>query len=200
MVYLPDMDSFLCCVFSVLYCSVTSYCSLLLFFFCVCYRSLFLYCAVSACGVRAATLTEVFQCFPSVVKQMSEYKSQRRGTACTSQISFNFFYCYVISQFFVVKYVLFSVFCVLFVCKCSLYYCTMGTGSFPGVKRPGLGADHPSSSSAEVTKEWSYTSIHPIGQFRPVMGQLYLLLLPAGVNTIAVKYEYISYHISHCLR
>jgi hypothetical protein len=30
--------------------------------------------------------------------------------------------------------------------------CTMGNGSFPGVKRPGRGADHPPSSSAEVTK------------------------------------------------
>jgi hypothetical protein len=30
--------------------------------------------------------------------------------------------------------------------------CTMGTGSFPGVKRPGRGADHPPPSSAEVTK------------------------------------------------
>jgi hypothetical protein len=27
---------------------------------------------------------------------------------------------------------------------------TMGTGSFPGVQRPGLGVDHPPSSSAEV--------------------------------------------------
>jgi hypothetical protein len=30
--------------------------------------------------------------------------------------------------------------------------CTMGTGSFPGVKRPGRGADHPPPSSVEVTK------------------------------------------------
>jgi hypothetical protein len=30
--------------------------------------------------------------------------------------------------------------------------CTVGTGSFPRVKRPGRGADHPSPSSAEVTK------------------------------------------------
>jgi hypothetical protein len=28
--------------------------------------------------------------------------------------------------------------------------CTMGTGSFPGVKRPGCGAEHPSPSSAKV--------------------------------------------------
>jgi hypothetical protein len=38
--------------------------------------------------------------------------------------------------------------------------CTMGTGSFPGVKRPGSGAHHPSPSSAEVKKEYSYTSTH----------------------------------------
>jgi hypothetical protein len=31
--------------------------------------------------------------------------------------------------------------------------CTRGTGSFPGVKRPGLGAEHPLPSSAEVKKE-----------------------------------------------
>jgi hypothetical protein len=54
--------------------------------------------------------------------------------------------------------------------------CTMGAGSFPGVKRPGRGADHPSPCSAEVTKGYSYTSIHPLGQFRPVTGLLYLYL------------------------
>jgi hypothetical protein len=31
--------------------------------------------------------------------------------------------------------------------------CTMGTGSFPGVKRLGRGADHPPPSSAEVENE-----------------------------------------------
>jgi hypothetical protein len=30
--------------------------------------------------------------------------------------------------------------------------CMMGTGSFPGVKRPGRGADHPPPSSAGVKK------------------------------------------------
>jgi hypothetical protein len=30
---------------------------------------------------------------------------------------------------------------------------TMGTGSFPGVKRPGNDADHPLPSSAEVENE-----------------------------------------------
>jgi hypothetical protein len=31
-------------------------------------------------------------------------------------------------------------------------FCTMDTGSFPGVKRPGRDADHTRHSSAEVTK------------------------------------------------
>jgi hypothetical protein len=31
--------------------------------------------------------------------------------------------------------------------------CTMGTGSFPGVKRPGRGVDHSPPSSAEVENE-----------------------------------------------
>jgi hypothetical protein len=31
--------------------------------------------------------------------------------------------------------------------------CTMGTGYFPGVKRPGRGADHPPPPSAEVENE-----------------------------------------------
>jgi hypothetical protein len=31
--------------------------------------------------------------------------------------------------------------------------CTMGTESFPGVKRPGRGANHPPPSSAEVENE-----------------------------------------------
>jgi hypothetical protein len=31
--------------------------------------------------------------------------------------------------------------------------CTVGTGSFPGVKRPGRGADHPPPPIAEVENE-----------------------------------------------
>jgi hypothetical protein len=39
----------------------------------------------------------------------------------------------------------------------------MGTGSFPGVKRPGRGADHPTPPSSEVENEYSYTSTPPLG-------------------------------------
>jgi hypothetical protein len=62
-VCLPVMDCFICCVFCVLYCFVTLYYSVLMLFFLVFYCSFFLYCTVSACDVRAATLTEVFPCF-----------------------------------------------------------------------------------------------------------------------------------------
>jgi hypothetical protein len=54
--------------------------------------------------------------------------------------------------------------------------CTMGTGSFPGVKRPGHGADRPPPSSAEVKKEQSYTSTHHLRHFRPLTGRLYLYI------------------------
>jgi len=45
-----------------------------------------------------------FRAFSSVVRQMPGYNSQRRGTACTLPK-------------------LIVSFCVLFVCKCVLYYC-----------------------------------------------------------------------------
>jgi hypothetical protein len=43
-------------------------------------------------------------------------------------------------------------------------YWTMDTGSFPGVKRPGRGANHPPPSSAEVENELIFTSTPPLGQ------------------------------------
>ena len=50
--------------------------------------------------------------------------------------------------------------------------CTMGTGSFPGVKR-GRG----------VLLTSSYTSTHPLGHTVPVTGTLYLYLCPVE-NTL----------------
>jgi len=52
----------------------------------------------------SATLTEIFPCFSSVVRQMPGYNSQRRSTARTLPK-------------------LIVLFCVLFLCKCALYYC-----------------------------------------------------------------------------
>jgi len=42
--------------------------------------------------------------------------------------------------------------------------CTIGTGSFPGVKWPGSDADSSPPSSAVVKKEFSYTSTLPMGR------------------------------------
>jgi hypothetical protein len=40
---------------------------------------------------------------------------------------------------------------------------TMGTGSFPGVKRPGRGLDHPPRSSAEVKERVELYLYSPFG-------------------------------------
>jgi hypothetical protein len=40
---------------------------------------------------------------------------------------------------------------------------TMGTGSFPGLKRPGRGVDHPPYLVPRLNKEYSYTSTPPLG-------------------------------------
>jgi len=47
---------------------------------------------------------------------------------------------------------------------------TMGTGSFPGVKRPGFGVDHPLSSSAEVKERVQLHFYSPSGRSLPVEG------------------------------
>jgi hypothetical protein len=40
-------------------------------------------------------------------------------------------------------------------------YYTMGTGSFPGVKRSGRGVDHPPHPAPRLKKQYSYTSTPP---------------------------------------
>jgi hypothetical protein len=77
---------------------------------------------------------------------------------------------------------------------------TMGTGSFPGVKRPGRGADHPPPSSAEVKKEYSYTSTHPLGQFRPATGRLYLFITgPSSSISLDTSQAKVFWGSSSCL-
>jgi hypothetical protein len=51
---------------------------------------------------------------------------------------------------------------------------TVGTGSFPGVKRPGRGVDHPPQSSTEVRESRAITSAPPIGLRGLLQGELYL--------------------------
>jgi hypothetical protein len=79
--------------------------------YCLCVN---VYCttATGISGHFSTPLLRFSRAFSSVVSQIPGYNSQRRGTARTSQIFL-----------FIVMYVAFSVFCVLFVCKCVLYYC-----------------------------------------------------------------------------
>ena len=49
--------------------------------------------------------------------------------------------------------------------------CTMGTGSFPGVKRPGRGVDHPPPSSAEVKGRVELYIYSPSGPSWAVLGR-----------------------------
>jgi len=52
---------------------------------------------------------------------------------------------------------------------------TMDTGSFPGVKRPGRGVDHPSPLAPRLKKEESCISTPPPLGFRGLLwGELYL--------------------------
>ena len=55
--------------------------------------------------------------------------------------------------------------------------CTMGTGYFPGVKRPGRGVAHPPPSSAEVKERVELYLYSPIPGLRGLfLGELYLYL------------------------
>ena len=59
---------------------------------------------------------------------------------------------------------------------------TMRTGSFPGLKRPGCGVDHPPPSSAEVTERVELYLYSPYGPSWPVLG--WTLPLPLGKNLV----------------
>jgi len=47
---------------------------------------------------------------------------------------------------------------------------TMSTGSFPGVKRPGRGVDHPPSCRAEVKERVELYLYSPFDHSWPVLG------------------------------
>jgi hypothetical protein len=57
---------------------------------------------------------------------------------------------------------------------------TVGTGSFPGVKRPGRGVDHPLPSSAEVKERVELYLYSPSGHSWPVLG----LTVPLSLTSV----------------
>jgi len=64
----------------------------------------------------------------------------------------------------------------------------MGTGSFPGVKRPGRGVDHPPPSSAEVKERVELYLYPPFGPSWPVIGlTVPLALLLPLIQPYSVK-------------
>ena len=69
--------------------------------------------------------------------------------------------------------------------------CTMGTGFFPGAKRPGRGVDHPPLSSAEVKERVGLYIYSPSGPSWSVLGRT--LLLPS------VRYVLQLFQISHII-
>jgi len=50
------------------------------------------------------------------------------------------------------------------------------TGSFPGLKRPGRGVDHPPHLAPRLKKKYSYTSTPPLGLRGLFYDELYLYL------------------------
>ena len=50
---------------------------------------------------------------------------------------------------------------------------TMGAGSFPAVKWPGRGVDHPLHLAPRLKKEYSYTSTPPLGLHGLLYGELF---------------------------
>ena len=53
---------------------------------------------------------------------------------------------------------------------------TMSTGSFLGVKRPGIDVNHPPQSGAEIKKVWNYTPASILSSWK-VIGFIYLFIL-----------------------
>jgi hypothetical protein len=53
----------------------------------------------------------------------------------------------------------------------------MGTGSFPGVKRPGRGVDHPPQSSAEVKERVELYPAPPLDLRGLFYGKFYFTIL-----------------------
>jgi hypothetical protein len=60
---------------------------------------------------------------------------------------------------------------------------TMGTASFPGLKRPGRGVDQPSPSSAEVKKRVELYIYSPSGTSSPVLVNFILFWWPRAWST-----------------
>jgi hypothetical protein len=62
---------------------------------------------------------------------------------------------------------------------------TVGTGSFPGVKRPGRGVDHPPHLALKLKNEWSCIYLLPLWAF----------VACYRVNIIGILIKVVIFHI-----
>jgi hypothetical protein len=141
--------------------------------YCLCVN---VYCtaATGISGHFSTTLLRFFRAFSSVVRQMPGYNSQRLGTARTSQFFFFLLLCTCVH---------FSVFCVLSVCNCVLYctvlYCTVLYCTVP------------------YCTVLYCTVLYCTVLYCTVLYCTYCtVLLPPGVNPIAVKNKQTVWNVS----
>jgi len=69
---------------------------------------------------------------------------------------------------------------------------TVGTGSFPGVKRPGRGVDHPPHLAPRLKKEYSFTSNSLLDLRGLLHGEIYLYLKFRNVHRFVVLFCVLS--------
>ena len=111
----------LLCLWILIVMSMYSYCYVYVFLLlCLCilivmYALFCILCFHVPTGIFRLPWLRFFRAFPSVVRQMPGYTSQRRGTVRTLPNWWNL-------QFYVL-FLSIMLFYVLFVCKCVLYYC-----------------------------------------------------------------------------
>ena len=72
--------------------------------------------------------------------------------------------------------------------------CTMGTGSLPGVMRPGRGADHPPPPKRRGHERVGLYFYSPSGPQWPVIGRNLLLLVHCRVAIICITPQYLRIH------
>jgi len=67
---------------------------------------------------------------------------------------------------------------------------TTGTGSFPRVKRPERGFEHPSHLVPRLKKEYSYTSTSPFGLRGLFSVELYILLVTLLTASLFLRFPF----------
>ena len=78
--------------------------------------------------------------------------------------------------------------------------CTISTGSFPGVNRPGRGVDHPPPSSAEVKERVELYLYSPSGPSWPVLGRTLPLLYYVNHKKHTVRSCCVLYQVQTVVR